>query len=245
MLVFLIGVVCLPAVGLWTRDARAQTGTLTPADISTPTPTVQPILVPTPLPTPDVPPGVRAYRVRAGDTLLSVALETGVDLEETYCLVAPDFTWAQPLVIGDLLTVPEPGTRCHEIGPAETLADVAAAYSVTSAAIAAEPWNAPALHAGGDGFLPAGRHLRVPPQPVAANPALVQYAQASLPLLLSQAPNADPATALAVVDNLQQSGLPRGGRTWTHRHGARARGLAVRYRVVCVAPLRLAHPFQA
>ena len=211
VLIFLIGVVCLPAVGLWTRDARAQTGTLTPADISTPTPTVQPILVPTPLPTPDVPPGVRAYRVRAGDTLLSVALETGVDLEETYCLVAPDFTWAQPLVIGDLLTVPEPGTRCHEIGPAETLADVAAAYGVTSAAIAAEPWNAPALHAGGDGFLPAGRHLRIPPQPVAANPALVQYAQASLPLLLSQAPNADPTTALAVVDNLQQSGLPAVG----------------------------------
>ncbi|MCB0162139.1 MAG: hypothetical protein KDD83_28575, partial [Caldilineaceae bacterium] len=76
--VVFICVACLPAVGLWTDAARAQTGTLTPADISTPTPTVQPILVPTPLPTPDVPPGVRAYRVRAGDTLLAVALETGV-----------------------------------------------------------------------------------------------------------------------------------------------------------------------
>lgn len=201
----------LALLGLQSLAAHAQSGTVTPGDISTPTPTPPPILRPTPLPTPDLPPGVRAYRVRAGDTLLSVALEVGVDLEETYCLVAPDFTWATPLVIGDMLTVPEPGTRCHEIQAAETLAHVAAQYGVEAAAIVAEPWNKAALTADAQGFLPAGWHLRIPPRRVAADGALVKSAQASLPLLLSQAANADPQTALAVASTLTQSGLPAVG----------------------------------
>lgn len=218
-LAILICTLGLLAFGLWADVTRAQTstpgvvtpGAVNPGDISTPTPTAQPILVPTPVAAPDLPPGTRAYRVRAGDTLLAVALETGVDLEETYCLVAPDFTWAQPLVIGDLLTVPEPGTRCHTIALGETLADVAAAYGVTSAAIAADPWNGPAMRASLDGALPAEWHLRIPPRRVTANAQLMGDAQDSLPLLLSQAPNADPSTALAVATTLGQSGLPAVG----------------------------------
>ena len=43
------------------------------------------------------------YTVGSGDTLLTVALETGLDLDDVPCAIAPDFQVAQPLVIGDIM----------------------------------------------------------------------------------------------------------------------------------------------
>src|SRR5690554_1041456 len=84
-----------------------QAPVLRPEDISTPTPT--PVPLPTPTPDPEVSaPGVAAeprrvtgqtYVVQPEDTLWTVALEVGVDLEEAPCLVAPTFQPDQPLVI--------------------------------------------------------------------------------------------------------------------------------------------------
>lgn len=109
----------------------------------------------------------RYYTIRPGDTLFLVALEIGIDLEETNCLVAPDFTWDQPLVVGDVLEVPPASVQCHEVMPGETLASIADLYETTPTTIASIRWNNlsdfnvaavdPSLP------LPVGLHLRVPP----------------------------------------------------------------------------------
>ena len=226
--------------------AYAQARTVSPADVATPTPAPAPlILVPTATPRSAATTdgtvasgapvasdalraatrgayfhgdgdGVRTYRVQAGDTLLDVALETGVDLTETYCLVAPDFAWSRPLVVGDLLTVPRSGALCHEIQPGETLEDVAVAYGVTTALLRAERWNATALPPGDQSPLPAGWHLRVPPRPT--EPALIPEAMAgapgdaqnvdALPLLLSQPVGAAPEQSFAVAASFAGSDSP-------------------------------------
>jgi LysM repeat protein len=86
-------------------------------------------------------PAGRSYTVRAGDTLLSVALEIGVDLEEINCLFSPTFSWRQPLVIGDTVTIPDTPFLCHVVEPGQTLANIAGIYGVRVEAILAEPWN--------------------------------------------------------------------------------------------------------
>jgi hypothetical protein len=86
-------------------------------------------------------PGGRSYTVRPDDTLLSVALEMGVDLEEMSCLLTPSFTWADPLVIGDTLTVPETLFACHRVEAGETLAAIAEKYDVSVESILSEAWN--------------------------------------------------------------------------------------------------------
>lgn len=112
-------------------------------------------------------PGGRTYLVQAEDTLLSVALEMGVDPEEMNCLLSPTFTWAQPLVIGDTLTVPETPFACHRVEAGETLPAIAAAYGVDPEIIRTEPWNQLT-----SGDLRDGQNLRIPfvvaaPAPVA------------------------------------------------------------------------------
>jgi murein DD-endopeptidase MepM/ murein hydrolase activator NlpD len=97
-----------------------------PGDVATPTPTYTIILVPrpearpkgtrlwarTPLPAPPGPDtamrqAASQYVVRSGDTLLTVALEIGVDVSEMPCLLSPTFQVTQPLVIGDVITLPD------------------------------------------------------------------------------------------------------------------------------------------
>ncbi|MCB0135986.1 MAG: M23 family metallopeptidase, partial [Caldilineaceae bacterium] len=155
---------------------RAQDGPIvTPADISTPTP-VPPVL-PTPTATPpraagSFPPSPRTmhlatdtpltYTVRGGDTLFTVALETGIDLEDVPCAVGPRFTDDQPLVIGDVLSVPPANVLCHEVLSGDTLDTVAAAYRVAPEEIRALPWNG-LIGVRSDGIdLRPGTHLRIP-----------------------------------------------------------------------------------
>jgi LysM repeat protein len=84
--------------------------------------------------------GGRHYVVQAGDTLLSVALEIGVDLEDMACLLAPDFDWGQPLIVGDVIQVPGEPVICHRVETEETLAEIAARYGVEPALLQ-NPWN--------------------------------------------------------------------------------------------------------
>lgn len=86
-------------------------------------------------------PGGASYTIRAGDTLFSVALEMGLDVEQAACLVAPSYAWDQPLVIGDTLTVPDAPFVCYRVQPGDTLTGIAHIHGVTVADIIAVPWN--------------------------------------------------------------------------------------------------------
>lgn len=154
------------------RVGKAQAPVITPADVSTPTPTSLPL----PTPTPDgtglavsqfVPRALHAagdlpitYTVRPGDTLFSVALEMGLDLQDVPCAVGPTFTVDQPLVIGDVLSAPPANVICHEVQPGETVASIAARYRVDPALIRNVPWNR--LPIDGEEKLLPRTHLRVP-----------------------------------------------------------------------------------
>lgn len=124
-------------------------------------------------PTPTVTPGGPAlasqgatgdatrYIVRPGDTLLTVALETGIDPEEVGCLVRPDFRPSEPLVIGDALQALPAGTLCHRVAAGgETVEQIAARYGPAADNLLREPWNRLAAVAGLP--LDEGRYVRVP-----------------------------------------------------------------------------------
>lgn len=114
---------------------------------------------PQPLGRGDWPGGLR-YTVQPGDTLLSVSIEMGMDLQDMSCLLTPTFTWDQPLVIGDVLTVPDAPFACHVVQPGETLSSIAARFGVPPERIRGEPWNAL-----GAGEPEPGRNLRIPLEP--------------------------------------------------------------------------------
>lgn len=99
------------------------------------------------------------YTVQPGDTLFTVALEMGIDLEDVPCAVGREFTTDQPLVIGDVLDAPPANVICHAVQPGETVETVAAAYFADAEQVRALAWNA--LGAGENALRP-GTHLRVP-----------------------------------------------------------------------------------
>ena len=150
-----------------------------PGDVATPTATYELILVPTATSTPqavsplgDVPEGsfgshgvdsFSTYTVKPGDTLLVVALEVGVDVEELPCAIAPTFRPDQPLVIGDVLEVPPTGWRCHQVAADETFTQIAARYGVDPIQIIDVAWNGLEMDALSEGALTAGSYMRIPP----------------------------------------------------------------------------------
>lgn len=176
-----------------------------PGDVATPTPTYEIILIPTatpavaPLPTRDAAPVVdgpavevaATYTVEPGDTLLTVALEVGLDVDEMPCAVAPAFQPDQPLVIGNVLTLPDLGWRCHRVEAGETLGAVAAAYGIDKAAITAVAWNQLASTTAADAVLRPGHYLRIPP-------VLTDVAGGFLGYMLEQPVGVSPLTAYAV-----------------------------------------------
>jgi len=190
-ILFLLSALC--AAVMASSPARAQVPIVDPLSVTTPTPTplpgaAPPFAEPTVLTlidelslvdaTPESPaepfvkPFVdpvhgfdrtRYYTVRPDDTLLDVALESGINLDEMWCVVSPYFTGQQPLVIGDILEIPPPDRACHLVAAGETLDDIAAQYDVLAEEIVAEPWNElreEQLEA--EQSLSAGLHLRVP-----------------------------------------------------------------------------------
>lgn len=194
-----------------------------PFDISTPTPAppATPFLrdLPsTPTPDPSLPrpqvlcnaagydagtQGACTYTVRPGDTLLTVALETGLDLADTPCAIAPDFDLAAPLVIGDVLAAPPASIRCHTVQPGDTLADVAAQYGVTPAQIYLLAWNQLTTAPLDAVVLTPGNHLRVPPSldvelDMSGAPGLPGAGDgAFLPLILAMPVNTSPYVLFA------------------------------------------------
>ncbi len=86
------------------------------------------------------PAGLR-YTVQPGDTLLTASLEMGLDVEQMGCLLHRGFDWDEPLVVGQVLSVPDAPFICHRVQPGDTLTSIAARYGVTVREIAAVPWN--------------------------------------------------------------------------------------------------------
>lgn len=169
----LLGV--LTSIGTLRAAPLPQAPILRPEDITTPTPVA--VLLPTPTPVaeasaPSLPAedpveaarrsGGGVYVVQPDDTLWTVALEVGVDLEEAPCLVGPMFRPEQPLVIGDPLDVLPLGWQCHRVQAGETLAMVAARYGVEAQRIRAVAWNELAEGAHDDAPLPLDRYVRIP-----------------------------------------------------------------------------------
>ena len=137
----------------------------------------------------------RYYTIQPGDTIYSIALELGIDLDDTYCLVDPGYTWSQPLVIGDVLEVPPPSVICHEIQPGETRATIAALYDIPISVLQSESWNR--LPATGEATLIPGHHLRVAPLET-TRPVTLDAAKEELAQILALPANSVPFIAFAV-----------------------------------------------
>ncbi len=101
------------------------------------------------------------YTVQAGDTLLTIALEVGIDLAKMPCAVAPTFQVNQPLVIGDQLEIPTATILCHQVQVGETLAAISTHYGVAAAAIYGLPWNGLQTTPLAAVTLTAGHYLRI------------------------------------------------------------------------------------
>jgi LysM repeat protein len=168
-----LALACWLASGL---SVRGQEPVVQPGDVSTPTPT--PVVLPAPTPgtaraglgvhldSPVLSPvgmdATAGYTVRASDTLFTVALETGLDLDDVPCAIAPDFTADQPLVIGNTLTIPPANIACHTVQSGETLATIAAQYGTAAEQIYLLPWNKLTQTDMRAAVLAPGMHLRVP-----------------------------------------------------------------------------------
>ncbi|MFO7634456.1 MAG: peptidoglycan DD-metalloendopeptidase family protein [Caldilinea sp.] len=159
-----------------TAFAQTPAPVVSPTDITTPTPA--PLALPTPTAAPmqpaqalDSPSAARAtihgvpdtsltYTVQTGDTLFTVALEMGIDLDDVPCAIGPAFTVDQPLVISDVLSAHPANVLCHEVLPGETVESIAAAYFVDAEQIRTLPWNQLIGKSGME--LTPRTHLRIP-----------------------------------------------------------------------------------
>jgi murein DD-endopeptidase MepM/ murein hydrolase activator NlpD len=132
-----------------------------------------------------------------------VALEIGVNLDEMPCIIAPDFTPDQPLVIGNVLEMPPPGALCHVVERGETLESLSVRYRTPVEHLQAVAWNRlpPTLTVRSP--LTPGLHLRIPlsgdmAQSRRDSPAGLASAEDFLTMMLHQPVNTPPFVAYAV-----------------------------------------------
>ncbi len=101
------------------------------------------------------------YAVQEGDTLWSVALEIGVDLDVMPCLVSPHYRTETPLVIGEAIQAPADQILCHEVQSGETVESIAFDYGVEVAQIMNDAWNELAEIDTVHHPLEVGRYVRI------------------------------------------------------------------------------------
>lgn len=89
----------------------------------------------------DVNPASFSYTVRPGDTLWSLALDFGRDLDTMSCATTPTGADAEALAPGQTITVPALADLCYTVRPGDTLRGIAARHKLTVDQIVAVPWN--------------------------------------------------------------------------------------------------------
>ena len=86
-------------------------------------------------------PAAFQYSVRPGDTLWSLALDFGRDLDTMSCITQPVGDDAETLAPGRTVTVPALTDLCYTVTPGDTLAGIAARYGLSVDDIVAVAWN--------------------------------------------------------------------------------------------------------
>jgi murein DD-endopeptidase MepM/ murein hydrolase activator NlpD len=81
------------------------------------------------------------YVVQPDDTLWSLALDFGRDLDTMSCTTTPTGADAEALIPGQTITVPALGDLCYTVVPGDTLAGIAGRYGLSVEEIVAVPWN--------------------------------------------------------------------------------------------------------
>ena len=158
-LMLLAGLVCLTAA--WAAPATPVVTTPTPPPTATPTPVdLRRLLLLTPaaqrtgglnfLPlvlgqagerSIDINPESFTYEVKPGDTLWSLALDFGRDLDTMSCSTTPTGSDVEKLIPGRTITVPALEDLCYTVTPGETLAGIAARHGLSVQEIADVDWN--------------------------------------------------------------------------------------------------------
>ncbi len=82
-----------------------------------------------------------SYVVKNGDTLWTLALDFGRDLEAMSCTTTPTGADAETLTPGQTITVPALDDLCYTVTPGDTLAGIAIRHGLTVAEIVAVSWN--------------------------------------------------------------------------------------------------------
>jgi hypothetical protein len=180
--VLLLAVLAVTAWGVSPAPrVHAQIGLVGAEDISTPVATGVPLPTPT-----STPPGTAEtettvitgttdtdssfyghdlpdtnYTVREGDTLWTVALEMGVDLDVMPCIVGPYYRQDIPLVIGDVLASPAGELICHVVSEGDTISSIALEHGVDPESIVNDGWNQFRPGSSVDSPLEPGRYVRM------------------------------------------------------------------------------------
>ncbi len=85
--------------------------------------------------------GSFTYVVRPGDTLWTLALDFGRDLDTMSCATTPLGDDVETLTPGQEITVPALSDLCYTVTPYDTLESIAARHGLSVAVIVAVPWN--------------------------------------------------------------------------------------------------------
>jgi len=90
---------------------------------------------------PVIEPEAFRYVTQPGDTLWSLALDFGRDLDTMACVTSPTGMVPERLAPGQEIVVPALDDLCYTVTPGDTLAGIAARHGLTVAEIVAIPWN--------------------------------------------------------------------------------------------------------
>ncbi len=89
----------------------------------------------------EVSPESFTYVVKPGDTLWTLALDFGRDLDTMACATTPHAADVEVLTPGQEITVPALQDLCYTVTPDDTLQNIAYAHGLAVADIVAVPWN--------------------------------------------------------------------------------------------------------
>jgi hypothetical protein len=93
------------------------------------------------VPAREVAPDAFAYVAQPGDTLWSLAMDFGRDLDTMSCATTRTGSVPESLIPGQILYVPSLADLCYTVTPGDTLASIAALHGLSIESIVAVSWN--------------------------------------------------------------------------------------------------------